>query len=197
MRKRLLALIVCLVVAALLVVRAKNPAPFPLDEVVLRFLHRVEARGLTLLFNVTSWLGSIVLIGPLAIFVAYRIVRLSRRDAWAVLLTAFGATLVHTAIKMSLPRARPELFPALGLQPGEGTFPSGHAVNVTATFLALAWIARRHGRTVYLPALTIIACVSLGRLYLQVHWPSDVVAGIVIGACWAIVVDLVLDATFR
>ncbi len=196
MRKRPAALIVCLVVALAFVLRMRNPAQLSIDAPGLRFFHGLENRFLTGMWNVVSWLGSIVVVGPLSIVLANRVVRWSRRDAWALVLSAIGASLVHSAIKMSLPRPRPRLFPMLGPHPGEGTFPSGHAVNVTATFLSLALVASRvwprRARTIAYGAALVIAWVSLGRLYLQVHWPSDVLAGWFIGAAWALLVDVVV-----
>lgn len=190
MRKRLVALIVCLAISVGFVLRMRDPSEPAFDAPILRALHAIEGRALTFVFNVTSWLGSIVVVGPLSILLARRIVATSRPRAWAIVISAIGASLVHTAIKMSLPRARPQLFPMLGLHPGEGTFPSGHAVNVTAMFLAiaLAW----HRRWVIVLSAIVIPWVGIGRLYLQVHWPSDVLAGWFIGAAWALLVDVVV-----
>jgi membrane-associated phospholipid phosphatase len=196
MTKRLAALIVCLVVAVAFVLRMRNPAELAMDAPGLRFFHALENRALTWNWNIASWLGSILFVGPLSIYLARRAVRWSRPDAWALVLSAIGASLVHSAIKMSLPRARPRLFPMLGLHPGEGTFPSGHAVNVTATFLSIALVASRvwpkHARQIAIASAFIIVWVGIGRLYLQVHWPSDVVAGWFIGAAWALLVDVVV-----
>lgn len=196
MRKRLAALIVCLLVAVAFVLRMRDPAELSFDAPGLRFFHALENRFLTGTWNVLSWLGSIVVVGPLSIVLANRVVRSSRRDAWALVVSAIGASLVHSAIKMSLPRPRPQLFPMLGLHPGEGSFPSGHAVNVTAAFLSLALVSSRvwprRARTIAYGAAFVIAWVSIGRLYLQVHWPSDVLAGWFIGAAWALLVDVVV-----
>jgi hypothetical protein len=117
MTKRLAALIVCLVVAVAFVLRMRNPAALAMDAPGLHFFHGLENRVFTAMWNVVSWLGSILFVGPLAIYLARRAVRWSRADAWALVLSAIGASLVHSAIKMSLPRARPTLYPMLGPPP--------------------------------------------------------------------------------
>jgi membrane-associated phospholipid phosphatase len=201
MRNRLVALIASLLIATAFVLRMRNPAEVTFDAPVLHFLHGLQHGALTMNWKIASWLGSIILLGPLSIVLARRVIRLSRPDAWALVLSAIGASLVHSAIKMSLPRARPKLYPMLGLHPGEGTFPSGHAVNVTATLLSLTLVASRvwpqHARAIAMSSAFIVVWVGIGRLYLQVHWPSDVIAGWFIGAAWALLVDVVVIGAAR
>jgi undecaprenyl-diphosphatase len=88
-------------------------------------------------------------------------------------------------------RPRPELVPH-GMHVYSGSFPSGHSTLAAATFLTLAALIsslepeRRTKAAVYGLALTILGAVGASRVYLGVHYPSDVLAGWCLGATWAL-----------
>lgn len=92
-------------------------------------------------------------------------------------------------------RARPDLWPRLGAWPplegpGGHSFPSGHAL-ASATFYPLlaAELARRRPELkglAYACGVGLPAFIGVGRLYLGVHWPSDVLAGWTLGALQAL-----------
>ena len=113
-----------------------------------------------------------------------------------MLVAIVGATLLSFSIKAGIERPRPDLFPH-GAPVYTASFPSGHATGAAATYLTLgALLARfqRHRRLkIYLLALAVILTLLIGlsRLYLGVHWPSDVLAGWTLGACWALLCWLV------
>ena len=76
--------------------------------------------------------------------------------------------------------------------PGDASFPSGHSANAAAAWFALAWILaslverRALKVVVWSVAGLVVAIVGVSRLYLGVHWPSDVLAGWAIGAAWVV-----------
>jgi undecaprenyl-diphosphatase len=197
MRKKVGALVVLLACAALFAIRfARAGGPMPGDEAVLGFFHRIVFEPLTTLVKVTTWAGSVVFVGPASIVLARRIIRSSRADAFLLTVASIGASFVHLFLKIKLPRARPKLFDALVRAPGEGTFPSGHAVNITAFTVAVAFVAARTwpDKTTKIAVISalVIAWICATRLYLQVHWPSDMLSGVVIGAAWALLLEVVL-----
>lgn len=115
-----------------------------------------------------------------------------------VLLGAVALALVSSeTMKAIYGRPRPDLVPH-GSFVYSGSFPSGHSTLSAATFLTLAVLvssleARRRSKAlVYALALGILATVGLSRVYLGVHWPSDVVAGWCLGAAWAFLAWVVL-----
>jgi undecaprenyl-diphosphatase len=93
--------------------------------------------------------------------------------------------------KLLYGRARPDLVPH-GVYVYSGSFPSGHSTLAAATFLTLAALIsslephRRTKAVVYVLALAILAAVGASRVYLGVHWPSDVLAGWCLGGSWAL-----------
>ena len=119
-----------------------------------------------------------------------------RGAALYVVVAIAGSTLISFLVKAGLERPRPDLFPH-GAPVYTASFPSGHATGAAATYLTLGALLARfqaHRRLkVYLLTLAVILTLLIGlsRLYLGVHWPSDVVAGWTLGASWALLCWLV------
>ncbi|MCR5875284.1 phosphatase PAP2 family protein [Phenylobacterium sp. J426] len=118
----------------------------------------------------------------------------------AVLLGAVLLALISSeGMKALYGRPRPDLVPH-GSNVYSASFPSGHSTLSAATFLTLAMLIsslearRRMKALVYALALLLLATVGLSRVYLGVHWPSDVLAGWCLGAAWAFVAWVVLRA---
>jgi undecaprenyl-diphosphatase len=120
---------------------------------------------------------------------------LRRRRAEAAWLGAslIGASVLDSVLKSIFHRARPEVTPHLAYV-SNASFPSGHATISAAVYLSLALMLaeadpRPLGRVCLLTFMTaIVILIGCSRVYLGVHWPSDVVAGWCIGAVWALVV---------
>ncbi len=114
---------------------------------------------------------------------------------WAALglfLTAIvGASVLNALVKFSFHRGRPQVVPHLA-EVSNASFPSGHAMISAATYMTVgALLAHTQpSRAVRLYLLSLAAVLSiligLSRLYLGVHWPSDVLAGWAFGSAWAL-----------
>lgn len=105
----------------------------------------------------------------------------ARRPRWlAAALVAPAAIVVNFAVKKGVGRQRPAIteHPALARAPSELSFPSAHATSSAAAAVALARIEPGARRPLYLLAAAICLC----RPYLGMHYPSDVAAGVVLGA---------------
>ncbi len=113
-----------------------------------------------------------------------------------VVLAIAGGGLVCNLLKWIFVRARPDLVPHL-VSVDSASFPSAHAMNSAVTFLTLGVLLSRTQKDdrlkAYLVGIAIFLTFIVGfsRVYLGVHWPTDVVAGWAVGAAWAILCSLV------
>jgi membrane-associated phospholipid phosphatase len=120
---------------------------------------------------------------------------------YLVFTTAIGGLLIR-ALKAFFARERPDLTEAMVSASGYA-FPSGHAMSSTIVFTTLAWVAHRYSRQWRLEAAVIafaissIVAVSLSRVYLGVHWLSDISAGIVGGLAWVGIITLAYETLRR
>lgn len=104
-----------------------------------------------------------------------------------------GAVIANTILKLLFQRERPELW-QLMTHESTYSFPSGHALITAAfavTVVVIGWKSRFKWLILAIASLYTLS-VGLSRLYLGVHYPTDVVAGWCLGAAWAIVVALIM-----
>jgi undecaprenyl-diphosphatase len=120
-----------------------------------------------------------------------------RYDAIVLVVVATaGAGLLGEGLKWWFARARPEIVPHL-VYVGSASFPSGHSMLAVVTYLTLGallarFIPRRRSRTYCVVVSLVLALlVGLSRVYLGVHYPTDVLAGWSAGLAWALLCWLV------
>jgi undecaprenyl-diphosphatase len=110
--------------------------------------------------------------------------------ALTVLISVIGGVLVSQGLKFAFARPRPDLVPH-GTEVYTASFPSGHSMMAAVVYLTLgALLARtQSSRSVKAYILTVAvvlaALVGVSRVYLGVHWPTDVLAGWTLGGVWA------------
>ena len=146
--------------------------------------------ALTDVARVVTWAGSAFLLVPLALIACLAFARAGlRREALAVALSLGGAMLISDLVKLLVSRPRP---PVEHLQAVTGSsFPSGHATQASAFWFSLVFAMPAAGASPKLTrvaaglALLIVLAVAASRVYLGVHYPSDVVAGMLLGTGWA------------
>jgi undecaprenyl-diphosphatase len=151
-----------------------------------------SVRDLTSLGGVL--LRSLIVIGAVAALLFLRL----RREAMLLALTVAGAWIVDGIIKALVSRPRPEIVPHL-TEAGGASFPSGHAFNSAVVYIAIALAfatlsARESVRlTIIGTAIVLSLAIAWTRVWLGVHFPSDVVAGWLGGAGWAFLAAALLQ----
>jgi undecaprenyl-diphosphatase len=144
----------------------------------------------SLLFDLTA-LGSPAILGLIVgAVVGYLLLQGRRRTALAVTITTLSGEFVDTAMKHAFNRPRPTIVPALR-HVWSTSFPSGHAMESAIVYLTLGTMLMRiaEGRLTKLYCLGVAVLLSalagISRVWLGVHYPSDVLGGWMVGFIWA------------
>lgn len=154
-----------------------NPIGGPQVEVAMRDLTALG--GITVLTLLT-----------LAVL-AFLILRGQRASALFLAIAIVGGQVLSHLMKFSFARPRPELVPHI-VEVSSASFPSGHSMMSAVTYLTLAVMLARTERRIRIRVFYIVVAailtmlVGLSRVYLGVHWPSDVLGGWSLGAAWAL-----------
>jgi undecaprenyl-diphosphatase len=137
-------------------------------------------------------LGSIIVLGFITIAASgYLLIVRKRAAALLLLVAVVGGQILSTLLKTLVARSRPDI--ALDApHVFTASFPSGHAMLSAVTYLTIGALLTRietsKAARIYLMVLAIILTVTIGvsRVYLGVHWPTDVLGGWFIGSAWAV-----------
>lgn len=184
-------------------VHAKNSALEQADSRVHDWAVSERSPGATLFFTTMTYIGGPV--GVAAIILAVSIIlAFRRRWSWLIYLvvTSGGGGLLNFELKRYFARARPDVAEMLRRANGY-SFPSGHAMGTAVAFSALAYLAFRAIRSwparaaVMAFLYTLIAAVALSRVYLGVHWVSDVLAGVTAGTVWVTTTTVAYESVRR
>lgn len=114
------------------------------------------------------------------------------RDALVLLVATIGGTAISEGLKIGFARPRPDLV-AHSVEVTSLSFPSGHAMLSAVTYLTLGALLahaqeQRRARAYILGAAVLLTLIiGMSRIYLGVHWPTDVLAGWCLGAAWALI----------
>lgn len=139
--------------------------------------------------DITALGGAPVLGVILAAIVGFLLIQARYRTALFVTLTAASGELLSYALKQTFDRPRPTVVPDLGIM--TPSFPSGHAMESAIVYLTLGAVlmrvAERRATKVYCLGIAIFLTTIIGisRVYLGAHYPTDVVAGWIVGFIWA------------
>lgn len=144
------------------------------------------------MLNITSLGSAPILITIILIVIGYLLIR-GKTDRAAVTLVAVttGYTLSF-GLKSVFARPRPDVVTHL-VDVTSASFPSGHAMNSAVVYLTLAVMLaqaeKEGGARIYVLCCGILLTVLVGvsRVFLGVHWPTDVIAGWAVGAVWALI----------
>ena len=161
---------------------------FAWDAALLQVLHRHANPAFdTAMIRVTALGGPLPMAGVAALTLALLLAWRRRGDALFVALAVGGAATLNVLAKAVFQRSRPSLWPQLIPETDYG-FPSGHAMGslaVVATLLILLWPTRWRWPAM-LVGVPFALLVGLSRVYLGVHYPSDILAGWSAALLWVV-----------
>jgi membrane-associated phospholipid phosphatase len=166
--------------------------PYEWDRYLLRVAHELKGFRLDRFFILITWAGSLYILAPVTALICGFLTRNSHApEAWLLGLSLAGIALLSRLAKLWFSRPRPNLFPVIGEIPSDSAYPSAHTAQIVAFTVVLCWILKpeKLGLTYYSLtgiALLLASLVALSRIYLQVHFPSDVVGGALLGLLWVL-----------
>ncbi len=140
--------------------------------------------------DMTALGGGPVLTLVIALVAVFLLLKRQWRTATLVVVGTASGGLAIAALKSLFARARPDLFDHLA-DVSSASFPSGHAGNSAIVYFTLATLLFpvvrdwRQRTLLMVAALGVVGLIGVSRVYLGVHWPSDVLAGWLFGALWA------------
>ena len=139
-------------------------------------------------------LGGTPLLTLLTLFLAgYFAVKRQGRTIIILLAAVIGQTMLSHWLKDMFGRPRPDIVPHL-VEAANMSFPSGHSTSAAAVYLTLAAFVARETKErivrnyVYFVAVALALMIGASRVYLGVHYPTDIIGGLSFGAAWAAIV---------
>ena len=167
------------------------------DDVTRAAVHHFAMPLLTAIMRGFSFVGSTIALSLGTIFVVVQFARRKwGREARLFAITMIGAGLLNITLKLAFKRPRP--VPFFNLSPPETySFPSGHSLTSAVFFGALAAIltariqSRRVRVAIWIVAAAMFLLIGLSRIYLGVHYTTDVIAGFAAALIWILVVRFV------
>jgi membrane-associated phospholipid phosphatase len=161
------------------------------EREAMRHIAQGRSETLVSLARVVTWAGSTYVLVPLAVAFCLWFVRTGmRREALLVAISLAGGIAIPNAVKALVQRPRPPAAEHLQAVTSS-SFPSGHATQASAFWLGLVLalgmsVPRRLAWLMRGGAVLVALAVAWSRVYLGVHYPSDVAAGLLLGGGWAV-----------
>lgn len=170
---------------------------WPVQRFVVAHRHPVLDQS----FRLLTHLGASALVVPMALAVAAWVWRRCTALALSILAAVAIRPLFESGFKMVVARSRPELDPLVDVV--SASFPSGHVFTAVAVWGLLPSVAGMLGwrraarRAVVGVVVGVVVLVAASRVYLGVHWLTDVVGSVLIGGLFLVAVDVLLEHLHR
>lgn len=166
------------------------------DQLILKKIFELKQNSLTQIMTDITALGSVSVI--MLIICVIVILLITHKD-WSgltyILIVASGSLIIPVLLKNYFNRERPDVLQHLAIV-NNSSFPSGHSFGATVAYLSFAFLLSREIKQIklevlyYFLAAVIILFVGVSRMYLGVHFPTDVVGGICAGMIWFSIVSI-------
>ncbi|WP_129703611.1 phosphatase PAP2 family protein [Priestia megaterium] len=164
------------------------------DSTVISFVQGFESPILTSIMKFFTFIGSLPAITILSVLIMFFLYTVLKHRSELILFVAaiLGSSILFRILKQIFQRERPNLHRLIEIS--SYSFPSGHATTAFAFYGVLAFLLWRHlptqwGRTILI-LLSVIMILAIGtsRIYLGVHYPSDVLAGYLVSIFWLAII---------
>lgn len=159
------------------------------DQILMTKIKSIETDYLTFIMKVFSFIGStrpVIFISFILLLVIYKLYK-KRQEVLLYLIVLIGSTIINQLTKFLIKRERPisELMMETGF-----SYPSGHTMGAVSLYGIITFLLWRHVRTssrrtvLILFSIVMIMTIGFSRIYLNVHYPSDIVGALLLSGIW-------------
>jgi membrane-associated phospholipid phosphatase len=161
---------------------------FAFDSSFLLWFHQFANPGLDQIMLFITQLGNPIIVTIIAATTTILLwVSRYRLEAMAFILNCLGGFILSTSMKWFFSKPRPQLWKQLIVEKSF-SFPSGHALGAMVLYGFIAYVFAAYfpqfSLIIYTLAVVLIIAIGISRLYLGVHWPTDIIAGYGVGFLW-------------
>lgn len=154
------------------------------DTAIISFIQGLEASWLTTILTTFTWIGSGYVVAPVTViaFLLLYFVYQRRGQAFLFVIVIISTISSNELLKMYFKRERPEIYRIIDA--GGLSFPSGHTMMAVSLYAMIAYVLWRNMKSLgsrillMLFAVFMILIIAVSRIYLGVHYPSDIVGGL-------------------
>ena len=181
-----IGLLVPMLFFATIVDEYREDGILPFDKPVLLWVHQLATPAWDHFFITVSEFGYLWGVVPFNVAVQlYLVLRKRYREGLFWFLAVAGSALLNLAVKAYFARERPDLWDSVVVETSF-SFPSGHAMGsatLATALILLTWRGRWHWPVLVLLPIFVVT-VGIARIYLGVHYPSDILAGFAVAVAW-------------
>lgn len=173
-----------------LAISIQNETIIDFDHTIISFVQSYETPSLTTFMTVMSWVGSATIVIPITLISLILLYFVWRRRAQALLffIVIVGTVILNMTLKLYFHRERPDLNRII--EETGYSFPSGHTMMAFSLYIIIAFVTWRTVQTkvgavmlTFFAAFMILA-IAISRIYLGVHFPSDIIGGFLASGLW-------------
>jgi len=180
--------------------RVRKGSTQPFDDAIMHWVGAHQNPHVTAVMLEITALGTGTVVGMIVLITGMFLwLNHHRHSAVLLAVATLGGLILDNLLKIGFNRPRPQVF-EWGTHASSSSFPSGHAMSSVIVYGTVAYLAARLQHNLRARLLTfvlagiIVIMISISRVYLGVHYPSDILAGILIGTAWAGFCMAVLEA---
>ncbi len=173
-------------ISAQQVLKMEIPA---IDMHAMIWISQHRSGYLDVFFTAATWAGSLFVLLPLTVLLTVYLIGAGKHEAISLLGAGFGGAILLThLLKALIQRPRPDFLAPMITMPADFSFPSAHTAQITAFCLCLLLRVGKDRLLWFvmlcLASVALIGCVAFSRVYLNVHFASDVIAGFLLATIW-------------